>query len=153
MSRMRTIVPPASANAIESGMSVFFIQKPPLASSSKRKIIPASAGRDSRFMSPTWRSSSSSATSTANPTSPPSVSMRTRGPSVSTVVVAGASSATEVVPRVCGSSPPPQAAASSRRTRTARARTPPSSQTNGRAPEGPSVTSGDPSQAAAGRLM
>ena len=43
LSRMRTISPSASANAIESGMSVFFIQKPPLESSSKRKIIPASA--------------------------------------------------------------------------------------------------------------
>ena len=74
MSRMRRIVPSPSAKAIESGMSVFFIQNPPVNSSSKRKIIPASSGRDSRFMSPTWRSFCESATSTVTATSSPAPS-------------------------------------------------------------------------------
>ena len=41
------ISPSAPTKAIESGMSVFFIQNPPVISSSNRKIIPASSGRDS----------------------------------------------------------------------------------------------------------
>src|SRR5262245_9919177 len=92
MSRMLTIVPSAAAKAIESGMRVSFIQNPRLESSPKRKIIPASSGREVRFIRPTSRFFGVSATSTGTTTSSPeAVSIVTAGPvcSGSVVVVSG----------------------------------------------------------------
>src|SRR5688572_27128010 len=78
MSRIDTIFPSLSKKAIDSGISVFFIQKPPLLSSKKRKAIPQSSGNASRCMSPNCCASSESATSRFTSTESSPVSIRAR---------------------------------------------------------------------------
>jgi len=64
MSRMRRITPWRSKKAMERGIRVFFIQKPPAVGAGKRKTMPSSSGKALRNMRPwAWRSGVS-ATST-----------------------------------------------------------------------------------------
>src|SRR4029450_10720336 len=70
MSRIETIRPSASQNAIESGISVSFIQNAPTTGSSHTNAIPSYGERLSRPISPVSRSAGVSATWTSSETGP-----------------------------------------------------------------------------------
>jgi hypothetical protein len=73
MSRIDTIRPSSSQNAIESGITVSFIQNVPTTGSSHTNAMPSYGERLSRPISPVWRSSGVSATWTSSETVPSSV--------------------------------------------------------------------------------
>src|SRR5687768_7258367 len=81
MSRIATILPSVSKNAIDNGINVFFIQNPPVFSSKKRKAIPQSLGKLSRCIKPNCCVSSSWATMrfTSTESSPVSIIPRAAG--------------------------------------------------------------------------
>ena len=64
MSRMVWIRPRPSQNAMESGISVFFIQNAPFTGENQRNTIPALDASDLRYISPVRRESMVAAIST-----------------------------------------------------------------------------------------
>src|SRR6266545_5267495 len=73
MSRIEMIRPSSSQKAIESGISVSFIQNVPTTGSSHTNAMPSYGERLSRPISPVWRSVGVSATWTSSETVPSSV--------------------------------------------------------------------------------